>query len=93
MLQGNNVLLEIETQGALLVKRKFSEACLIFIAPPSLEELEARLKGRGTEDKADIENRLQIARYEMTLQDQFDHVFVNANLEDCLLQIQSVMVD
>jgi guanylate kinase len=89
--QGNHVLLEIETQGALQVKRKFPEARLIFIAPPGMEELERRLRGRGTEADADIENRLRIARHEMTLQEQFDHICTNADLQACLLDLREII--
>jgi guanylate kinase len=88
---GQNVLLEIETQGALQVKRKFEAACLIFIAPPSLQELERRLRIRGTEAETDIENRLKIARHEMTLQNQFDYVLVNENLKTCVQAIQAII--
>lgn len=88
---GQNVLLEIETQGALQIKRKFEAACLIFIAPPSLQELERRLRIRGTEAETDIENRLKIARHEMTLQNQFDYVLVNENLKTCVQAIQAII--
>lgn len=86
-----HVLLEIEVQGALMVKQKFPSACLIFIAPPAMAELERRLRGRGTEGDADIENRLAIAHQEMALQDQFDHVLINADLQTCLQEIQALM--
>ncbi len=85
---GCNVLLEIEVQGALMVKEKFPSACLIFIAPPSIEELERRLRGRGTEQDADIESRLAIARQELALQDRFDHVLVNEDLQLCLERLR-----
>ncbi len=91
MNQGKNVLLEIEVQGALQVKRKFPAACLVFIEPPSMEELENRLRTRGTEQEADIENRLRISRHEMTLRDQFDHVLVNARLDECQKAIQAII--
>jgi guanylate kinase len=84
-----NMLLEIETQGALAVKRKFPEACLMFIAPPSFEELERRLHSRATDTDADILSRLDIAREELKRQAQFDYVFVNANLDDCLARLQA----
>lgn len=89
--QGKNILLEIETQGALQVKQKFPAACLIFIAPPDMAELERRLRERGTESVDDIENRLRISRHEMTLQARFDHVLVNDNLQNCLQAIQKII--
>jgi guanylate kinase len=88
---GKHVLLEIEVQGAIMVKQKFPSACLVFIAPPSLDELERRLRGRGTEAEADVENRLAIARQELAMQDRFDHVFINADLPECLERIQTLM--
>jgi guanylate kinase len=90
---GQHVLLEIEVQGALIVKQKFPSACLIFIAPPAMAELERRLRGRGTEGDADIESRLAIARQEMALQDQFDHVLVNADLQECFQTLQALIAD
>lgn len=89
--QGLNVLLEIETQGAMLVKRKFPAACQIFIAPPDMETLEQRLRSRGTEAEADIQSRLEWARHELTQQAFFDHVVVNNNLEDCLREIRQII--
>lgn len=80
---GQHVLLEIDTQGALIVKRKFPASRLIFIAPPGMDVLEQRLRSRGTEDEATIKNRLSIAQDEMLLQAQFDATFINAGLEAC----------
>ena len=62
--QGHDVILEIELQGALQVKKRLPKAVLVFIAPPSFEELESRLRGRGTETDEVIRNRLAIARQE-----------------------------
>lgn len=89
--EGRNVILEIETQGALTVKARFSQACLIFIAPPDLTVLEQRLRGRGTDSDESIRNRLAIARQEMALQDRFDVVLINDDLAGCLLRLQSVI--
>jgi guanylate kinase len=80
---GHDVLLEIDVQGALQVKEKLPQACLIFIAPPSEAELERRLRGRGTNGEEDIQNRLAIARKELALHKHFDHVIVNDTLEAC----------
>jgi guanylate kinase len=89
--QGAHVLLEIETQGARLVKAKFPQACQIFIAPPEMNELERRLRGRGTEDEANIQNRLRIAEHELTQQAHFDHVVVNTSVEACLNEIRQIV--
>jgi guanylate kinase len=77
MAGGKPVLLEIDPQGAFQIKQRLPQAVLVFIAPPTLEELERRLRVRGTEDEAKIEQRLAIARQEIELQDRFDVVIVN----------------
>lgn len=91
LAQGINVLLEIETQGAKLVKSKFPQAHQIFIVPPDMDELERRLRGRGTEDETNIQNRLDIARQELLEQAHFDYVVVNTNVEECLLEIRRIV--
>jgi guanylate kinase len=88
---GRHVLLEIETQGAFQIKRAFPAAQLIFIAPPSLEVLEQRLRGRGTEVEADIQNRLEISKAELALQGQFDAHLVNNVLETCLAELKAII--
>lgn len=77
LAQGFDVILEIEVQGAMQVREKRPDATLLFLAPPSLEELEARLRGRGTEDEETIGLRLEAARRELACQDRFDRVVVN----------------
>jgi guanylate kinase len=88
---GENMLLEIDVQGALQVKEKFPGACLIFIAPPGMEELERRLRGRGTDSEADIQNRLAISREELALQTRFDHVVINEDLDACFAQLRMLI--
>jgi guanylate kinase len=79
--KGNQVILEIDVQGAFQVRKMIPEAILIFIEPPSLEELRRRLEGRGTETPEKIEMRLARAEEEMTYAPRFDRVVVNDNLE------------
>jgi guanylate kinase len=86
-----HVILEIETQGALNVKSAFPEACLIFIAPPDFGVLEARLRYRATDSEEAILGRLAIAREEMMLQDRFDVVLINDDLEACLERLQGLI--
>ncbi len=74
---GKNVILEIETEGAMNVKRIYPEALLIFIAPPDVETLEARLRGRGTEDEETIQRRMAKALHELSLADRYDLCVVN----------------
>ena len=77
---GHNVLLEIDVQGALNVKSQIPEAILIFIAPPSIEELRKRLIGRNTEKPEIIELRLKNALHEMDLKNKYDFVIINDDI-------------
>jgi guanylate kinase len=88
---GRHVLLEIETKGAFQIKEAFPEARLIFIAPPSLEVLEQRLRTRGTEVEAEIENRLAISKEELKLQGQFDYELLNNSLDACLAELKAII--
>ena len=75
--RGNDVLLEIDTQGAAQVRERRSDARLIFLLPPSLERLEARLRGRGTDSEAEIQRRLAVARGEIHAATRFDFAVGN----------------
>jgi len=79
--RGRTVLLEIEVQGAVQIRAQMPEALLIFLVPPAFEELERRLRDRGTEDEATIQSRLEVARSEMAAQEAFDHIVVNDDLD------------
>ncbi len=79
---GRDVLLEIDLQGARQVKRNLPEAKLVFIAPPSWEELVRRLTGRGTENASQVELRLATARVELDAREEADFVIVNDRIED-----------
>lgn len=81
---GVPVLLEIELQGARQVRAAMPEAQLVFLAPPSWEELRARLVGRGTEPADVIERRLATARVELAAEAEFDATVVNASIEDAV---------
>ena len=80
MAQGKQVILEIDVQGALQVKEKMPDAHLIFIEPPSLDELERRLRGRGTETEQEISTRLRNAKLELSLKKEYDYTLVNDNV-------------
>ena len=86
-----NVLLEIDTQGALQIKEKMPEALLIFIAPPSLEELEARLRGRHTETEEAIQKRLECVKSELENSKQYDYVIVNDKVENAVEKILKII--
>ncbi len=82
---GNNVLFDVDVNGAMSIKRKYKEeAITIFIKPPSIEALEERLKSRNTETDESIARRLRRANMENTYARKFDHCIVNDNLEDAV---------
>jgi guanylate kinase len=88
---GVRVLLEIELQGARQVRRVDPEALLVFLAPPSWEELERRLRGRGTEDAAVIQRRLDQARVELAAAPEFDEVLVNTSVPEVATKLIALM--
>ena len=81
MEQGKDVILDIEVQGALQVKKIYPEGVLIFMVPPNLEELGNRLTKRGTEDKETINKRLRRALEEMELVEEYDYLVINDTVE------------
>ncbi len=85
------LVLEIEVQGARQVRERFADAVLVFLAPPSRQELEARVRGRGTEDEAAVARRLTIAERELAAADLFDHQVVNAQLDQCVEEIGRIV--
>ena len=88
---GAPVVLEIELQGARQVRDTMPSAVQVFIAPPSLEALRARLVGRGTDAPAEIEARLRTAEREVAAQDEFAHVVVNDRLEDAVDELAAIV--
>lgn len=84
---GIPVILEIELQGARQVRRAEPEAILAFLAPPSLEVLARRLRGRGTEDSAAVRRRLAMAETELAAADEFDEIVVNDDVDACARQL------
>lgn len=84
---GKVVLLDIELQGAMQVKQRAPDTLAIFLLPPSFDELERRLRARGTEDEAAITARLARAAEEMAAQNRFDHRIVNDNLDQCVTEV------
>jgi len=87
-----DILLEIEIQGARQVRERKPEAIMYFIAPPSLEELEKRLRRRGDTSDEDIEDRLEIAKSEMAeAPDLFDHIVVNDNLDQAISELEALI--
>ena len=83
LASGGQVLLEIDVQGGFQVREKFPAAHLVFVEPPSLEELERRLRGRGTDSEESIELRMRNARVELSRKMEYDVRFVNDDLDQC----------
>lgn len=89
--QGKDVILEIEMQGALRVREILPEANLIFLAPPSVRELERRLRGRGTEAEDVIARRLARGQEECSYMEQYDYIVVNDDLDNCVVQVHQLI--
>lgn len=89
--QGNDVLLEIEVQGALQVKEHFPEAVFIFLMPPSLSELKTRITNRGTEAEHLINNRMTVAKEEIQLMDHYDYVVENDKIQLACDRIRAIV--
>ncbi len=89
--RGRNVLLEIDVQGALKVKKAMDEAILIFLLPPSMAELRARLSGRGTDSEEAIARRSEEALNEIRLLGEYDYFVVNDNLDTAVDEVLSIM--
>jgi guanylate kinase len=88
---GRDVVCELDIQGALLIKRIEPEAVLVFIEPPSLDELFMRLRNRGTEDPAALSERLRAAYEEVKQKGLYDHIVVNDDLEGAVSSLLRIM--
>ncbi|HLU82073.1 MAG TPA: guanylate kinase [Trueperaceae bacterium] len=89
--KGRDVLLELELVGARQARERIPEAVMIFIAPPSLSELERRLRGRGTDSEEKIQKRLARAREEIASMREFDYVVVNDDLQRAVVLFTSII--
>lgn len=90
LARGENLILEIDTKGALNVKKLMPEAILIFIAPPSIEELESRLRGRHTETEDAIQKRLASIKSEIENSKYYDYVVINDTVENAVGKIEEI---
>jgi guanylate kinase len=88
---GCSVLLEIELEGARQVRQTFQAGYQLFIKPPSLEELERRIRGRGTDSEEAIRRRLQRASVELAAEQEFDGVLVNGDLEAAVAELEAAL--
>ncbi len=91
LLQGKNVILEIEVQGALQVKKIYPDGVLVFLMPPNLEELGKRLTNRGTEDKDTINRRIHRALEEMELVEEYDYVVINDTVKEATEDLLTIV--
>ena len=91
LLAGKDVILEIEIQGALQIKKKYPNALLLFVTPPSIEELEKRLRGRGTETEEVIHGRMLRAKEEGQGIDEYDNIVINDNLDECVREMHGII--
>lgn len=88
---GKDVILEIEIQGALKIKKKFQDALLLFVTPPTAGELRRRLVGRGTETMDVIEYRMSRAKEEAEGMDRYDYLIVNDDLDECVREMHEII--
>lgn len=90
--KGNHVIFDVDVVGGLNIRKQFNEQCLaIFIQPPSVEELEKRLRNRATDDEKTIQKRVAKAAHEMTYAKQFDVIVVNDDLEPAITETYGVI--
>ncbi len=89
--KGKWVVLNVDVQGGLAIKKAFPDAVLIFLLPPSLEELETRLRGRGTDSDEEIAKRMDQALREMTVAADYDYVVVNDEVKDCTNRLLAIV--
>ena len=88
---GKSVLLELDVKGALTIKRLYPYAHLIYISPPSFDELVNRLRQRNTENESDFIKRIERAKMELSLKDQFDYVIENQDLQTAIKEAKSLV--
>lgn len=89
--KGKWVVLNVDVQGGLSIKRAYPDAVMIFLLPPSLEELEARLRGRGTDSEEAIQRRMRDALEEMKVAPQYEYVVVNDEVKTCANRILAIV--
>jgi len=89
--KGKSVILEIDVYGALKLKKIYPNSELIYIVPPSIEELTRRLKNRNTECNEDLQKRIDRAKMELSLKDKFDYLVKNTDLDKALEQIKNLI--
>jgi guanylate kinase len=89
--QGDDVMVKVDVQGAMTIKKVMPQAVLIFLVPPSIEELENRLRKRNTESSADLNRRITMAKEELAQAEMFDYIVVNHKVEDAVAEIMDII--
>lgn len=90
--EGLDTIFDVDVRGAVNLKKAYPDTCTMFLIPPSLEALEARLRSRQTEEESSIQRRLTDARREMQEKDQFDYVIINDEIERSYKELKSIVV-
>ena len=91
LAENKDIVLDIDVQGALQVKKSYPQALMIFIIPPSVEILEQRLRKRGTETEEKIQRRLANAKKELSLMNQYDYVVINTTIEEAYQRLNAII--
>jgi len=89
--QGDDVMVKVDVQGAMTIKKVMPQAVLIFLVPPSIEELENRLRKRNTESSADLNRRITMAKEELAQAEMFDYIVVNHKVKDAVAEIMNII--
>jgi|SRR5665647_342865 len=87
-----DVVFEIEVEGALNVKKAYPDSVIIFMLPPTFEELENRLQKRGSEREEDVQKRLERAKFELSFANRFDYAIINSYVEDSANKLESILI-
>ncbi len=90
-LKSKSVILEIDVEGALAVKKAYPESALVMIVPPSKEELKKRLAGRETESEEAVNHRLARFEYEYSKREQYDYIVVNDDLQQAIKEVEGIL--
>ena len=91
LARGQDILLEIDTQGALNVQKKFPDGIYVFILPPSIQELEKRLRGRGTDSEEAVARRLSAAAGEIAVAKEYAYTIVNGTIKDSVQTLAAIV--
>jgi guanylate kinase len=89
--EGYDVMIKVDVQGAMTIKKTMPQAVLVFLAPPSMEELENRLRKRDTESSTDLSKRIATAQEEMSQAETFDYIVINSKIEEAVDEIMGII--